>query len=317
MKFLEFSSLYDVMAAFPNEETCVKYLEGLRWSGDVRSPFERVSKVYICKNGKYKCDATNKYFNVRTGTIFQDSKMPLQKWIMAMYIFSSHKKGISSYQLGRDLSITQKTAWFVLHRLRYAMAKGSLFDSPLDDTVEADETYIGGKEKNKHQQYKNKDKDGFPQKTHFESKAVVFGMIERGGKAIIKHVPNAKGDTLRPLARKHIAPGSKLMTDELNVYVPLGVDFVHDAVKHAMREYVRGNVHTNTIENLWSVLKRGIHGTYHFTSIKHLQAYCDEFTFRFNRRKLSEYDKVNSCMKNATKGTLKYNTLIQKGVTNA
>lgn len=136
MRFLELSSLFDVMSAFPTEESCVTYLERLKWNGNICSPFERVSKVYICKNDKYKCDATNKYFNVRTGTIFQDSKMPLRKWIMALYIFTSHKKGISSYQLSRNLSITQKTGWFVLHPLRYAMSRGSFWDLPLKGTVE-------------------------------------------------------------------------------------------------------------------------------------------------------------------------------------
>jgi transposase-like protein len=319
MKFIEFSCLFDVMQAFPTEESCVKYLEGLRWGNNIVSPFERVSKVYICKNGKYKCDATNKYFNIRTGTIFQDSKLPLRKWIMAIYIFSSHKKGISSYQLGRDLAITQKTAWFVLHRLRYAMSQGSMWDLPLNDTVEVDETYIGGKEYNKHLHLRNKDEDGFVKRGRSteNKKKVVFGMIERNGKAIIKHVPNAKTDSLLPHIYENVEKGSKIMSDEWHAYSRLKVDFVHDSVKHMVKEYVRGEVHTNTIENLWSVLKRGIYGTYHFTSMKHLQAYCDEFAFRFNRRKLSEYDKINACLYNTTKGTLKYNTLVQKGAKSA
>ncbi|MES2559662.1 MAG: IS1595 family transposase [Bacteroidota bacterium] len=315
MRFLEFSSLFDVMAAFPTEESCARYLEVLRWNGNIASPFERVSKVYTCKNGKYKCDATNKYFNVRTGTIFQDSKMPLRKWIMALYIFTSHKKGISSYQLARDLSITQKTAWFVLHRLRYAMSKGSFWDLPLKGTVEADECYLGGREENKHEHLRNKDKDGF--KVGSKRKEVVFGMVERGGKAIIKHVPAAKVGFVVPVIKANLVAGSQLMTDEHHLYARMGADYIHSTVEHGAKEYVRGLTHTNTIENLWSVLKRGIYGTYHFTSVKHLQAYCDEFAFRFNRRKLSEYDKVNSCLLNTTKGTLKYKTLVRKGGANA
>lgn len=141
----EFSSLIELSRKFPGEQDCIDHLEAIRWSGDVISPFDPTSKVYKCKGNKYKCKNTGKYFNVRTGTIFEDTKVPLQKWFMALYIFSSHKKGISSHQLAKDLDITQKSAWFLLHRLRYAFNHPSI-KGELGGVVEADETFIGGKE---------------------------------------------------------------------------------------------------------------------------------------------------------------------------
>lgn len=183
MKFIEFSSLFDIMKAFPTEQSCIDYFEKLRWQGNVKSPFDPQSKIYKCANNRYKCSKTNKYFNVKTGSIFQDSKLSLQKWIMAIYIFTSHKKGISSYQLAKDISITQPNAWFMLHRLRKAMTQGDLFSTRLQGTVEVDETLIGGKESNKHREFGNKI-DDFSKKA--DPKEIVVGGIERNGRAVIK-----------------------------------------------------------------------------------------------------------------------------------
>ena len=151
----EFNSIIELIQKFPTEQACIEHLEVIRWAGNVTSAFDPNSKVYKCKGSKYKCKETGKYFNVRTATIFEDTKMPLQKWFMALYIFSSHKKGISSHQLAKDLNITQKSAWFVLHRLRYAFDH-PVFKSQMGNTFEVDETYIGGKETNKHSNKKNK-----------------------------------------------------------------------------------------------------------------------------------------------------------------
>ncbi|MBN3034740.1 MAG: IS1595 family transposase, partial [Bacteroidales bacterium] len=144
----KFATIYDLIKKFPDEQTCINHLEALRWGGKVISPFDPDSQVYKCKGNRYRCRNTQKYFNVKTGTIFEDTKIPLQKWFMALYIFSSHKKGISSHQLAKDIGVTQKTAWFLLHRLRYAFNHPS-FKNILENHVEADETYIGGDEKNK------------------------------------------------------------------------------------------------------------------------------------------------------------------------
>lgn len=311
MRFLEFSSLFDIMQAFPTEESCVVYLEKLRWGGAPVSPFDATAKVYKCKSGKYKCGKTLNYFNVRTGTIFQDSRMPLRKWIMAIYLFTTHKKGISSHQLARDLSITQKTAWFVLHRLRFAMSQGSMWDYFDSGVVEVDETYIGGKTTNKHQQ--GKERGDFMNRINFnpvKDKSIVFGIVQRGGDVYMKQVPKASKKVLVPIIKEKISSEVTIISDEHVAYGLLNQSYSHATVHHADREYVRGEVHTNTIEGVWSQLKRGIYGIYHQTSEKHLQAYCSEFAFRYNIRKFSEYQKVNACLNRTSLGTLKYKTLI-------
>lgn len=160
----EFKSIIDLVQRFPDEQSCIDHLEWLRWEGNVVSPFDPDSKVYKCKGNKYRCRNTAKYFNVKTGTIFEDTKIPLQKWFMALYVFSSHKKGISSHHLARDIDVTQKTAWFLLHRLRYAFDHPN-FKKALAGEVEADETLIGGKQKNKHEKDKNRKHTGSEGKT--------------------------------------------------------------------------------------------------------------------------------------------------------
>lgn len=144
-----FSSIFELLKAFPDEQSCIDHLERFRWNGNVVSPFDESSKVYKCAGNKYKCKTSGRYFNVKTGTIFEDTKIPLQKWFMALYVFSSHKKGISSHQLAKDITVTQKSAWFLLHRLRYAFAHPA-FREVMSSTVQADETFVGGKNKNRH-----------------------------------------------------------------------------------------------------------------------------------------------------------------------
>lgn len=170
----EFKSIIDLLKAIPDEQSCIAHLEALRWNGVVVSPFDADSTVYTLKGNRYKCRTSNKYFNVRTGTIFEDTKLPLQKWFMALYIFSSHKKGISSHQLAKDLDITQKSAWFVLHRLRYAFEQPE-YKEAMKGIVEVDETYVGGLDKNKHRQNK---KGAVGRGT---DKAPVLALVERGG----------------------------------------------------------------------------------------------------------------------------------------
>jgi hypothetical protein len=181
----EFNSMIDLLKAFPIEQSCIDHLEKLMWDGDLVSPFDPTSKVYKCAGNKYKCKNTGKYFNVRTNTIFDNTKIPLQKLFLALYVFSSHKKGISSHRLVRDIDATQKSACFLLHRLRYAFA-ASNFKSSLGNVVELDETSVDGKAKNKHASKKKNNEQG----NTIHDKATVFGMRERCGNIIAVAVPN-------------------------------------------------------------------------------------------------------------------------------
>ncbi len=303
----EFKSIIDLLTKFPTEQHCIDHLDIIRWNGNVVSPFEPTSKVYKCKGNKYKCKATGKYFNVRTGTIFEDSNMPLQKWFMALYIFSSHKKGISSHQLAKDLDITQKSAWFMLHRLRYAF-NHPLFKSQLGNTVEMDETFVGGSEVNKHKDKKISNVQG----RNPRAKMPVVGMVERNGNVIAQHVLDTQGDTIQSIALANIKKGSNLITDESQSYRKLELYYDHSFVNHSAKIYVAGKAHTNTIEGFWSQLKRGIDGICHWVSFKHLQAYVNEYSLRYNSRKFSVNNRFNLVLTNMV-GRLTYNELIGYG----
>ena len=278
----DFKSILDLVKAFPDEQTCIDHLEKLRWNGNVVSPFDSSSKVYNCKGNRYKCKNTGKYFNVKTNTIFDNTKMPLQKWFLAIWLATSHKKGISSLQLSRDLDITQKSAWFMLQRIRNCF--GDYPHSKLDNEVEADETYVGGKNKNRHADKKYKGAQGRSAK----DKTPVVGMVQRNGLLTASTVDNVKSDTLTKEIIKHVKDSAKLYTDEWLGYKGVSRIYDHSIVKHNTGEYVNGSVHTNTIEGFWSLLKRMIYGIYHFTSRKHLQKYVDEMVFRYNTRVFDE-----------------------------
>jgi len=299
-----FKSLLDLIKAFPDEQTCINHLETLRWNGVVVSPFDAESKVYKCANNRYKCKNTGKYFNVKVGTIFEDTKIPLQKWFMALYIFSSHKKGISSHQLAKDIDVTQKSAWFMLHRLRYAFDHPN-FKATLDNTVEIDETYIGGEEKNKHESKKTAGTQGRSTKT----KKPVLGMKERGGNIIATVVEDTKQKTVMPIIAANVAAGCNVCTDEWHAYNQLYKTHNHSRVNHGAKEYVNGMAHTNGMENFWSHLKRGIDGIYHWVSVKHLQTYVTEFSLRMNSRKLTTAGRFDLILENVT-GRLTYKELI-------
>jgi transposase-like protein len=299
----EFKSIIELLQAFPDEQTCIDHLEELRWGGTVVSPFDPISKVYDCKGNKYKCKTTGKYFNVRTGTLFDNTKVPLQKWFLAIWLVTSHKKGISSLQLGKDIDVTQKTAWFMLQRIRNCF--GIDDNDKLDNEVEVDETYVGGKNKNRHADKKVEASQGRSSK----DKSPVVGMVERSGKLVAHQVNDVKIDTLTPQVVKHVKETATVYTDEWLGYNALRRIYDHAVVKHNQGEYVNGRIHTNTIEGFWSLLKRGIVGIYHFTSKKHLQKYVDEFVFRYNNRDFSETEKFNCMLKNID-NRLTYKTLI-------
>lgn len=307
METLGFKSIFDLLKAFPNEQTCIEHLEDLRWNGNVVSPFDETSIVYKCKGNKYRCKNTSKYFNVRTGTIFDNTKIPLQKWFMALYIFSSHKKGISSHQLAKDISVTQKTAWFLLHRLRYAFEHPE-FKKVLgnNNEVEADETFIGGKNKNRHADKKVEESQGRSTK----DKSAVFGIIEREGNIIAKQVTNTKSETLKPIIYEKVVKNATLNTDEWLAYNGLSKYYNHLRVNHGAKEYVNAMAHTNNIECFWSHLKRGVDGIYHWVSKKHLQSYIDEFTLRYNTRNTKTSQRFDLILQNIIIGHLTYKQLI-------
>jgi transposase-like protein len=300
----DFNSIIELIKAFPDEQSCINHLEELRWEGFVVSPFDKSSRVYKCKGNRYKCKTTGKYFNVRTGTLFDNTKVPLQKWFVAIWLATSHKKGISSLQLSRDIEVTQKTSWFMLQRIRKCFRYESL--SSLSGEVEADETYIGGKNRNRHE---SKRIEGI-QGRSVKDKTPVVGMIERGGKVVAKVVEDTKSKTLTREVVNYVKETAKLYTDEWLGYKGVSKIYDHSIVKHNQSEYVNGRVHTNSIEGFWALLKRSIVGVYHFTSKKHLQKYVDEMVFRYNSRNISEGQRFNLMLTN-TEHRLKYKDLIK------
>jgi transposase-like protein len=300
----EFKSIIELVRVFKDEQTCIDHLKNLRWNGNVVSPFDETSKVYKCAGNKYRCKNTGKYFNVKTATLFDNSKVSLQTWFIAIYLVTGHKKGISSLQLGRDLNVTQKTAWFMLQRIRNCF--GIENNTDLNNEVEIDETYVGGKARNKHI---DKKQDG-TQGRSLKDKAPVLGMVERGGKVVAKQVDNTKAKTIIPEI-VNIVKDAIVYTDEYFSYRSLQRIYDHSFVKHNEGMYVDGRVHTNTIEGFWSLLKRGIFGIYHFASKKHLQKYVDEFVFKYNTRGDKDCTRFNLLLANST-NRLTYNQLTAK-----
>ena len=289
-----FSSILELLETFKTQDICIKYLEKRRWEDKVVSPYTNNKNVYKCKKNMYVCRDTGKQFNVKTGTLFENTKIPLQKWFLAIWLITSHKKGISSLQLAKDIKVTQKTAWFVLQRIRNCFGeKGNM---QLNGEVEADETYVGGKNKNRHADKKVKEAQGRSTK----DKTPVVGMLERKGKLIAQVIKDVKKDTLHGVITKNVKGKSILYTDEWRGYKGIDKIYNHSIVKHFNSEYVKGNVHTNTIEGFWSILKRGIVGIYHFTSAKHLQKYVDEFVFRYNTKLNTEAERFNFFLGNTT-----------------
>jgi transposase-like protein len=307
---MHFKNLKDLFTKFPDEKTCTDYLIQQRWNGNVECAFCGCTKVYKIEGGKrFKCADTNcaKKFSATVGTVYENSKVGLQTFFAALYLISSSKKGISSLQLSRQLGITQKTAWFVLHRLR-EMLKDKAPQSLLTGTIEIDETYVGGKEKNKH---KSKRLD----KTGMQSKSPMVGLLQRDGTMVVKVLDKgtANGITIKPIIRENVSKDATIYTDGFGAYKDLNLEFAqHRIVDHSGGEYVIDKIiHTNSIEGFWSVLKRGIYGIYHQVSHKHLHRYCDEFAARYNTRKIADNERFEVSVKNS-EGRLKYNDLIAK-----
>ncbi len=301
----DFDSLFDLLDYFTSEQICEDYLSLVRWNGYPICPYCDSENVKTLGGAtkRLKCYGCKKQFGVKVGTIFHDSKISLRKWFVAVYLITAHKKGISSHQLARDLKLTQKSAWFVLQRVREAYKpEHEIFT----DTVEIDETYIGGKEKNKHSNKRTKGTQGRSIKT----KIPVLGIIERNGKVYAVPVKDTKASTIVPIMVDKVERGSTVYTDEYRAYSKLSDTFNHDFVRHSANEYVSGSVHTNNIENFWSLLKRGIDGIYHHVSERHLGRYVNEFTFRYNNRNLSEGSKFDVALANGVNKRLSHKTLI-------
>lgn len=310
---IEFKSVRELIKAFPDEQTCINHLEQLRWNGNVVSPFDETSKVYNCAGNKYKCRNTGKYFNVRTATLFDNTKVELQTWFIAIYLITGHKKGISSLQLGRDLNVTQKTAWFMLQRIRNCFGIDSAETNENNDNklggsgviVEVDETVLGGKVKNMSNKKRKVILENKADRTN--NKTVMVGFLERDSRLRLQAVKPT--DFVPDLVRANVDTESVLMTDTANTYVSVGKEFAHHGtVDHTKKEYGRGHYYTNGIEGCFSLFDRMVIGTYHNLSTKHLQKYANEFAFRYNSRKSTDLLRFNLLLSNCT-NRLTYNEL--------
>ena len=278
-KLNSFKSFMELLKVFSTEKKCENFLKKVRWGNEVVSPYDNTAKVYKCSRNRFRCATTGKDFNVKTGTMFENTKIELRTWFLAIYIITTHKKGFSSMQLAKDLNVTQTTAWFVLHRIRNCFKLEN--NIVLGNDVEIDETYVGGKNKNRHKNKKVKNSQGRSMK----DKVAVLGMVERNGKLIARIVDDGLG------------------------YKDIHKFYNHEIVNHGAREFVNGNAYTNNIECFWGILKRGIIGIYHFTSKKHLQKYLDEFVFRYNTRNSSTAETFETLLTNITVRT-RYKDLI-------
>jgi transposase len=275
-------TIKDFNAQFPDDASCLEFLKDQKYPGGmvpcskcgVDRKFHRIAKRPV-----YSCDYCGTQISPMAGTIFHDSRTSLRIWFYAMYLMSSTRCGISAKQIQRETGVTYKTAWRMFKQIRTLMSEDVSLEG---EAVECDETYVGGKEINKHRSKRTTAAGRNPGK-----KTTVFGMVERGGRVIAKVTPDAKTSTVFPIIAERIMPASTVYTDCYTAYdhlaeMPQGYD--HQRINHSAKIYVMGDVHTNSIEGFWSLLKRGIGGVYHQVSAKYLQSYCDEYSFRYNRR---------------------------------
>src|ERR1035441_7705373 len=284
MATAEPTTLVEAVVYFSNPDNCLSYLVARRWPNGVTCPTCGSKEVgFVTSRRVWQCKTRhpNKaQFSVKLRTIFEDSPLGLDKWLPAMWMIASNRNGISSWELHRAIGVTQKTAWFMLHRIRLAMQDEG-HGGKIGGEVEVDETYIGGKARNMHKERKARALEG--KGGGYSDKTGVQGILQRGGKIKAMVVADSKRGTLVPNIQKHVEKGSQVFTDELQAYFGLQADYDHAVINH-MEAYVNGNIHTNGIENFWSLLKRGLSGTYVSVEPFHLFRYVDEQAFRFNNR---------------------------------
>jgi transposase-like protein len=306
---MQAKTLRDAILEFSDEPYCVDYIAQQRWPDGVVCPrcgSDNVSRV--ASRLIWQCKGCRKQFSVKVGTIFEDSPIPLSKWLPAIWLLASAKNGISSYELAKTIGVTQKSGWFMLHRIRLAMQSESL--DRIGGQVEVDETFIGGKAR-----FMHKDRRAAAIKGRGAmGKTAVMGLLERHGPdghstVRAKVIDNVKRRTLSPTVRLHVVPGSEVFTDAFKSYADLGADYIHQVIDHA-ESYAKGVVHTNGIENFWSLLKRAIKGTYVSVEPFHLFRYLDEESFRYNSRKLSDAERVRRLVTLVEGKRLTYNGLI-------
>jgi transposase-like protein len=303
---------------FSDEEKARELLEKLRWKDGVKCPHcENIGAYKIeakstkgrkARKGLWKCKSCKEQFTVTVGTIFESSRIPLNKWLLAIHLMCSSKKGMSAHQLHRMLGVTYRSAWFLAHRIRYAMNQEPLF-SKLFGTVEVDETYVGGKSRNMHKSEREKRIQG----RGAVGKMPVVTLVERGGRVKSQYMESVTGENLKRAMIECIEQQTCIMTDESPSYFGVNQHFVeHSTVNHKKGEYVRGKSHVNTCESIHALLKRGIIGTFHHVSKQHLHRYLDEFDFRFNARKISDGERTLKAIQGFEGKRLMYKTSNQE-----
>lgn len=319
-------TLMEAIRYFQDPGVCVEFMAMIRWPNGVECPHCKSKRHSFLRTRRiWKCLDCRKQFSSKVGTIFEDSAIPLDKWMTAVWLIVNNKNGISSWELHRDLKVTQKAAWFMLHRIRYALQEPGA-KTPNDQMggfspVEVDETFVGGKVKNMHKDRKLKLvqlRNEVNRPDHYMGKTVVMGILDRGLRKVrATVVPNTKRDTLRSQILQEVFPGSKVYTDEHVGYMGLENKFAHEVVRH-LETYVDGKVHTNGIENFWSLLKRGLNGTYVAVEPFHLFRYVDEQVFRYNNRAtkdnpLTDSDRFLAAMHQVAGKRLTYAEVTGKG----
>jgi len=327
----KFNNILELVQRFPDEKSCHQYISAQRWNGYMTCPHNGCSgdEAYVFSDGiRYKCKTCKRIYTAKTGSIFESSNLPLIKWLLAMYLIM-HKKGISSVQLSKDIGVTQKTAWFLLHRIRTTLNINQ--SDEISGTIQVDETFVGGKNKNRHADKRVK----YSQGRSFKDKVPVVGMLRQQiyeledrqhkilsgvlvtDKTIIqqslvicKVVKDTKARSIQPVLLHHVVQGSTIISDEWRGYNGINALYNHYVVDHTRKQYVSDSGHTtNAIEGFWTTAKRSIIGIYHKTSRKHLQKYFDEFAFRYNYRNLGANQQMNVILTNVTQ-RLKYKELV-------